>query len=148
VKETTLPSLFHILHIEDDEVDAEMVVRALRTHRLDTPYTLARDGVEARSLLRGQDGHPRLSQPYVILMDINLPRMNGIEFLHVLRQDADLERSIVFVLTTSNRDEDKVATYNEQIAGYILKAKAGEDVRRVLRLLDSYNYCVEFPPEV
>ena len=143
-----MASSIHILHIEDDEIDAEMVVRALRMQNANTQYTLARDGVEALAMLRGDDDHIRLPQPYVILMDINLPRMNGIEFLHVLRQDADLKRSIVFVLTTSNRDEDKFAAYNEQIAGYILKATVGDDVREVLRLLDSYSYCVEFPPEV
>ena len=143
-----MASSIHILHIEDDEIDAEMVVRALRMQNANTQYTLARDGVEALAMLRGDDDHIRLPQPYVILMDINMPRMNGIEFLHVLRQDADLKRSIVFVLTTSNRDEDKFAAYNEQIAGYILKAKVGDDVREVLRLLDSYSYCVEFPPEV
>ena len=137
----------HILHIEDDEVDAEMVMRALRASHSDAPYTLARDGVEALSRLRGRDGYPRLLRPYVILVDINLPRMNGIEFLRTIRQDAELKRSIVFVLTTSDRDEDKMAAYDEHIAGYILKAKASEDVHKILHLLDSYRCCVEFPPE-
>jgi CheY-like chemotaxis protein len=104
------------------------------------------DGIEALNVLRGEAGHSRLPQPYVILLDINMPRMNGLEFLHALRRDPTLKRSIVFMLTTSNRDEDKLAAYDEQIAGYLLKSRAGEDFRHVIDLLDSYGSTVEFPP--
>ena len=74
--------------------------------------------------------------------------MNGIEFLQQLRTDTALRRSIVFVLTTSNREEDRLAAYNEQIAGYVLKSSAGEDFRNIITLLDFYYGVVEFPPEI
>ena len=138
----------HILLVEDDDVDAEMVLRACRRRQVTNPFTVVRNGVEALEALRGQAGRQKLPRPYLILLDINMPKMNGIEFLHELRQDDDLRRSIVFVLTTSNNDEDKLAAYNSQIAGYVLKSNAGEDFRNVINLLDSYRCSVEFPPEI
>ncbi len=138
----------HILFVEDDDVDAEMVVRAFRRHKPDNTFTIVRDGLEALAVLHGCEGQERLPQPFIILLDINLPRMNGIEFLQQLRTDTELRRSIVFVLTTSNREEDRLAAYNEQIAGYVLKSSAGEDFRNIITLLDSYYGVVEFPPEI
>jgi CheY-like chemotaxis protein len=137
----------HILLVEDDDIDAELVLRAYRRHRLENPFTIVRDGVEALEALRGSARAKRLPRPYLILLDINMPRMNGIEFLREVRKDAELRCSIVFVLTTSNNDEDKLAAYNEHIAGYLLKANVGEDFRNVIALLDSYRNAVEFPPE-
>ena len=89
-----------------------------------------------------------MPRPYLILLDLNMPRMNGVEFLQALRQDEDLKQSIVFVITTSNRDEDVVAAYNEQIAGYILKSRVGEDFVNLITMLDMYWRIVEFPAEV
>ncbi len=138
----------HILLVEDDDIDAELVMRAYRRQRLENPFTIVHDGIEALEVLRGSDRVSRLPRPYLILLDINMPRMNGIEFLHALRQDEDLRRSIVFILTTSNNDADKLAAYDEQIAGYLLKANVGNDFRHVIELLDSYRNAVEFPPDV
>lgn len=139
---------FHILLVEDDDVDAEVVIRAFRRNAINNAFTIVPNGIDALNTLRGAEGLPRLPRPFVILLDINMPRMNGIEFLHALRQDVALKRSIVFVLTTSNSDEDKMAAYDEQIAGYLLKSQAGDDFMNVIRLLDSYQAAVEFPPEV
>ena len=82
----------------------------------------------------------------MVLLDINMPRMNGIEFLEALRADPKLSRTIVFVLTTSDREEDKVAAYEHHVAGYILKSRAGEDFLEVIKLLRVYWRLVEFPP--
>lgn len=138
---------FHILLVEDDEVDAEVVIRAFQKQKIGNPFNIVSNGIEALQVLRGEDGVERLPRPYIILLDINMPRMNGLEFLNAIRQDSDLRRSIVFVLTTSNNDEDKLEAYNKQIAGYLLKSSAGEDFMNVIRLLDSYQLIVEFPPE-
>lgn len=138
----------HILLVEDDEVDAEAVVRAFRKQKIANPFTIVPDGIEAFNALRGEGGQARLPRPYLILLDLNMPRMNGVEFLQALRQDEDLKQSIVFVITTSNRDEDVVAAYNEQIAGYILKSRVGEDFVNLITMLDMYWRIVEFPSEV
>jgi len=138
----------HLLLVEDDEVDAEAVMRAFRRQKIDNPFTIVSDGIEALNILRGEGGYERLPRPYMILLDINMPRMNGLEFLQAIRNDPDLRRSIVFILTTSNRDEDKMAAYNRQIAGYLLKSRAGQDFINIIQLLDSYQRVVTFPPEV
>lgn len=138
----------HILLVEDDEIDAEVIMRGFYAQRIANPFTLVSDGIEALGVLRGANGFPRLPRPYMILLDINMPRMNGLEFLEVLRADPELAQSVVFVLTTSNRDEDMMAAYKHQIAGYLLKSRAGKDFVDLITLLDSYWRIVEFPSEV
>ncbi|MFN8489375.1 MAG: response regulator [Caldilineaceae bacterium] len=136
-----------ILLVEDDEIDAEAIVRSFRRQQIANPITIVQDGIEALQCLRGENGYTRLPWPYLILLDINMPRMNGIEFLEIVRRDVELKQSVVFVLTTSNRDEDKLAAYNAQIAGYLLKARAGKDFIDIITLLGFYERLVEFPPE-
>ncbi|MCA9837231.1 MAG: response regulator [Trueperaceae bacterium] len=136
----------HLLLIEDDEVDAEAIQRAFERQRIANPFTVVADGIEALKCLRGEEGYERLPRPYMILLDINMPRMNGIEFLQTLRKDPDLSSSVVFVLTTSNSDEDKMAAYREHIAGYLLKSRAGADFLQLIEMLDAYWRVVELPP--
>ena len=137
----------HLLLIEDDQVDAEAIQRAFRRQRIANPFVVVPDGEEALKALRGEDGHDPVPRPYLILLDLNMPRMNGIEFLQALRRDPELQRSIVFVLTTSAREEDKLAAYEEHVAGYILKSRAGEDFLEVIKLLHTYWRIIEFPPD-
>ena len=87
-----------IFLVEDDEVEAEAVTRAFRKAHIGNPIETARDGVEALERLRGQNGQQKLEKPYLILLDLNMPRMNGLEFLQELRGDADLSSTVVFVL--------------------------------------------------
>lgn len=137
----------HLLLVEDDEVDAEAIVRAFRQQNLKNPITIVSDGFEALCVLRGEGGKAQLRAPYLILLDLNMPRMNGVEFLHILRQDPHLMVSVVFVLTTSDNDHDKMAAYNAQIAGYFLKQRAGENFIDLVELLSMYWRMIEFPPE-
>jgi CheY-like chemotaxis protein len=137
----------HILLVEDDSVDAEAVTRAFRKVKIANPIRVAPDGVTALQTLRGHGDLPPFPRPYLILLDLNLPRMNGIEFLGILRQDPLLHDSIVFVLTTSNAEKDKSAAYAYNIAGYLTKANVGLDFLHLVHMLDSYWLCVEFPSE-
>jgi CheY-like chemotaxis protein len=147
MEERMISHTVHILLIEDDEIDAEAVVRAFRRQKITNPLTIVQDGIEALNVLRGEGGHKKLPSPYIVLLDINLPRMNGIEFLQALRNDPALKQSIVFMLTTSNRDEDKLAAYDRQIAGYLLKSRTGTDFSDLITLLISYEQIIEFPPD-
>jgi CheY-like chemotaxis protein len=81
----------------------------------------------------------------VLLVDLNMPRMNGIELVEALRQDRDLHSCIVFVLTTSRRDEDKVAAYDLNVAGYVVKEHAGQDFQRLIDMMQCYWRVVELP---
>ena len=136
-----------LLLIEDDHVDAEAIQRAFQRQKIANPFVVVRDGVEALAALRGEPGAPEVPSPRIILLDLNMPRMNGIEFLRALRADPDLQRSIVFVLTTSDREEDKVEAYNGHVAGYVVKSRAGEDFLRVVQMLRAYWRIIEFPPQ-
>ncbi len=130
-----------ILLVEDDDIDVEAVIRGFKKNKIANPFTVAKDGIEALDILR--DG---IKQPYLILLDLNMPRMNGIEFLKALRKDPLLKTSIVFVLTTSDAEKDRWAAYEQNIAGYLLKSQAGKDFVHVINMLDHYWRYVEFPP--
>ncbi len=131
--------------VEDDDGDAKAFQRAFNKAKIANPIHRAVDGLDALKLLRGGDGQPGLSRPYILLVDINMPRMNGIDFVKALRDDPALKSSIVFVLTTSKRDEDKIAAYNLNVAGYIVKETAGSDFLQLLELMDCYWRIVELP---
>jgi CheY-like chemotaxis protein len=133
-----------ILLVEDDDVDVLAVRRAFREQKIANPITVAKDGLEALDILRG-NGRPALDRPFIILLDLNMPRMNGIELLGELRADPQLKHSIVFVLTTSKADEDKAAAYDKNIAGYIVKADVGHGFVQVVGMLNHYWRIVELP---
>ncbi len=135
----------NILLVEDDDGDARALARAFKKAAIPYPIVRAVDGVEALDFLRGTHGKEKISSPYLLLVDLNMPKMNGIELIKNLRADENLRHSIAFVLTTSKRDEDKLAAYDLNVAGYIAKATAGVDFLNVVSLLDCYRRIVEMP---
>jgi CheY-like chemotaxis protein len=130
-----------ILLVEDDDVDAMGISRALKKLRMANPFHRARDGIEGLEMLRSH----KIKSPHVILLDLNMPRMNGLEMLDELRKDEEFSDSVVFVLTTSKDDNDVVAAYNKHIAGYIVKSNLDTDFTELLQLLDHYWRIVELP---
>lgn len=133
-----------VLLVEDDDVDAERVTRA--AERAGAPFKLRRacDGVEALAVLRRESGPP-LDRPYVILLDLKMPRMGGLQFLHELRKDEALRRTVVFVLSTSLNDEDRYRAYDSHVAGYIPKTQPDGDFGCVVQLLRHYLQIVALP---
>jgi CheY-like chemotaxis protein len=134
-----------ILLVEDDDGDAKAVQRAFASANIANPIIRAIDGIDALDILRGRNGRAKPNTPHIMLVDLNMPRMSGIELVRTLRADQALQQSVVFMLTTSKRDEDKAAAYELNVAGYILKEVAGEDFLRLVRLVDSYCRIVELP---
>lgn len=134
-----------ILLVDDDKVDIMAVRRAFRELRIANPVIEAHNGLDALALLRGADGSQPLPAPCLILLDLNMPRMGGLEFLELLRNDPGLRRNIVFVMTTSAAEEDLIRAYNFNVAGYILKNKIGQTFIEFVAMLELYWRVIEFP---
>lgn len=130
-----------LLIVDDDDIDAIALERALRKLRLLNTVLRARDGREALELLHAG----AVPAPYIILLDLNMPRMNGLEFLNALRTDPQLTHAVVFVLTTSKSDEDLVAAYRNHVAGYVFKQHMDRDFLEVIGFIEHYWRLVELP---
>ena len=134
-----------LLMVEDDDLDATAITRAFKKLRIANPLIRAKDGVEALEYLRGENGRTKIAKPYMILLDLNMPRMDGIEFLAEMRKDSTLSNSVIIVLTTSAADKDKVAAYDNHVAGYVIKSDLGSSFLEVIQLIDCYWKIVSLP---
>jgi len=134
-----------ILLLDDDEVDTMNIMRTFRKINIPNKLYTAEDGVTGLALLRGECDPKPASRPKVVLLDINMPRMDGIEFLRELRKDPDLKDTIVFILTTSNNEREKAAAYNLNIAGYIVKPLDTDVFIDKIRILHNYLNIIEMP---
>lgn len=138
--------MINILLVEDDEVDVMNVQRAFKKNNITNPLFLASNGLEALSILRGSDKTINIPQARrIILLDLNMPKMNGIEFLRELRADGQLQSIPVIVLTTSNEDKDKVEAYKLNVAGYILKPVTFSNFVETVATMNKYWTLVEIP---
>ncbi len=140
-----MPPAVNLLLVDDDDVDVQGFKRAFGKSRIGNPITVARDGLEALEILRGENGKSKLAKPHLILLDLNMPRMNGIEFLEAIRADEDLKTALVFMITTSKAEEDKARAYGHNVAGYIVKQDPANTFMQAVSLLEHYWKIVEFP---
>ena len=134
--------VLHILLVEDDQVDVMNVQRAFDRNRIANPLYVAGNGIDALRMLRENEVPPGRR---IVLLDLNMPRMNGIEFLRELRADTQLQHTPVVVLTTSNDERDKIHAYNLNVAGYLLKPVTFVNFVEVMAALNKYWTLVEFP---
>ncbi len=132
----------NILVVDDDEVDVMNVQRAFTKGNITNPIFVAGDGIIGLEMLRG-DVFPRANR--LVLLDLNMPRMNGIEFLRELRSDPALKPTTVVVLTTSNDTRDKVEAYNLNVAGYLTKPVTFGNFVDLMVTLNKYWTVVELP---
>ncbi len=130
-----------LLLVEDDEVDAMTVRRALKELHVNNPLVAVENGEEALGYLR----QPDQVMPCIILLDLNMPVMGGIEFLQVVKHDAALKRIPVVVLTTSDEQQDKVASFDLGVAGYIRKPVDYQQFVEAVRSIDTYWTLSELP---
>jgi CheY-like chemotaxis protein len=134
--------MLNILLVEDDEVDVMNVQRAFKKNHIANPLFVAGNGEDALARLRNGE-IPR--ERRIVLLDLNMPRMNGIEFLRELRKDPELSHTTVVVLTTSNAERDKIDAYNLNVAGYLLKPVTFSNFCEVMATLNKYWTLVEMP---
>ena len=129
----------NILLVEDDYLDIMNVERELKKIGISQPLHVARNGREALKMLRGNGVEKITPAPKVILLDINMPKMNGIEFLTELRHDPEFSHIPVFIMTTSNEETDRMAAQKLQVSVYILKPLSFENFDNNLSSLDSFS---------
>ena len=138
----TSERLLNILLVEDDEVDVMNVRRAFQKNHITNPLFVASNGVEALEQLRS---HAIPRDRRIVLLDLNMPKMNGIEFLTEIRRDPELKSTPVVVLTTSNDERDRIEAYNLNVAGYLLKPVTFSNFCEVMTALNKYWALVELP---
>ncbi|MBL4789289.1 MAG: response regulator [Kordiimonadaceae bacterium] len=134
-----------ILVVDDDDIDVLAIRRGLKKAGLSNPILRAHDGIEALDFLRGTGGKVKIGKPYMVLLDINMPKMNGHEVLKEIRRDTELKETIVFILSTSSDIEDTTAAYGLQAAGYIVKSTIRDGYLRLGQLLSNYWKIVSLP---
>ena len=134
--------VLNILLVEDDEVDVMNVKRAFDRNRIANPLYVAGDGLEGLHMLRSGEVP---AERRIVLLDLNMPKMNGIEFLRALRSDPALQLTPVVVLTTSNDERDKIEAYNLNVAGYLLKPVTFINFVEAMAALNRYWTLVELP---
>ncbi len=135
----------NILLVEDDEVDIMNVKRAFKKNNVTNPLFVCNNGLDALQFLRDKRENSPNEVPKIILLDLNMPKMGGIEFLKELRNDESIKNISVFVMTTSNEDKDKIDAYNLNVAGYILKPLSMERFIEAVSALNNYWKLCEFP---
>jgi CheY-like chemotaxis protein len=130
-----------ILLVEDDQVDAMTVKRALKSIKVTNRLDIVNDGEQALAFLK----NPDKDTPGIILLDLNMPRMNGIEFLKIAKKDETMKKIPVIVLTTSKDDQDKIDSFNFGVAGYMVKPVDYQKFVEVVKTIDLYWTLSELP---
>ena len=134
--------VINILLVEDDEVDVMTVKRAFAKNNISNPLFVASNGIEALELLRKENVPARRR---LILLDVNMPKMNGIEFLRELRADPNLQQSSVVMMTTSNEERDRIEAFKLNVAGYLLKPVTFQQFAEVMSTINKYWALMEMP---
>jgi CheY-like chemotaxis protein len=134
-----------IMLVDDDRVDTAAIRRSFRDLNVSNPIVTARDGLEALEILRGEGAREKTESPVLILLDLNMPRMDGHEFLDALRADPALRPIPVFVMTTSSSPDDRARAYANNVAGYLLKYQAGQEFVDAISMLEHYWTINSFP---
>ena len=131
-----------ILIVEDDQVDIMFLERSINEVGIKNQLYFASDGEAALALLNDPD----MISPCIILLDLNLPRMNGIEFLDEIKHDDLLKRIPVITLTSSNADQDKIDCYSRGVAGFMVKPVDYEKLVGIVKAIDDYWSLSELSP--
>ena len=131
-----------VMLVEDDNVDVMTVKRAFKDLNIKNQLIIAPNGEEALEYLKNNDN----SKPCIILLDLNMPKMNGLEFLRTIKTDENLKKIPVIVLTTSSQEEDVVESFNFGVAGYIVKSVDYIEFTQAIKTINSYWTLSKVPP--
>ena len=136
-----------ILLVEDDEIDVMSVKRAFQQNKITNPLFIANNGEEALDFLRkeGKFADSNHKLPNMILLDLNMPRMDGMEFLQIIKNDEKFRAIPVVILTSSNLNDDIKKSYQNGVAGYLVKPVTFGNFAEMIRALDLYWTLSELP---
>ncbi len=133
------------LIVEDSDLDAERVLRTFKRLKIPNKTHRAKDGIDALDLLRGAQGEILPNVPLIVLLDINMPRMNGLEFLREVRSDQALRDIPVFVFTTSERPDDVDTSHQLNVCGYIVKPLHSAEMTHAFETLSRFWALCKYP---
>ncbi len=137
--------LVQFMIVDDDDVSVMAIKRSMRQLNLANPTIVAKDGVEALQMLNNSVGADNTLPPFIITLDLSMPKMGGLEFLNHVRDNPIFKKLIVFVLTTSDAPNDIAQAYEKNIAGYIVKENPTETFQKSLSMLNDYAQLVVLP---
>jgi two-component system, chemotaxis family, response regulator Rcp1 len=138
----TNANMIEILLVDDDPGDVRLTVEALKQSKMHISLSFARDGIEALAFLRHQGKFTASPCPDIILLDLNMPRMDGREALAAIKEDADLKHIPVVVLTTSAAEEDIVRSYNLHANCYVTKPVDLQQFMKVVSAIQDFWFTV------
>jgi len=130
-----------ILLVEDNKIEAMKVRRAFKKLGVVNDLHISPNGLEALSYLKEQEHN----LPGLILLDLNMPKMNGLEFLHEIKQDDNFKKIPVVVLTTSKNESDRMQSFEHSVAGYMVKPVRYEAYLEVIQIIENYWKTSELP---
>lgn len=133
-----------ILIVEDDDIDVRVFKRGLKKCDVENPVVVAYNGKEAFELL-SQKSPSQVKKPYIVILDLNMPIMDGFDFLKSIRSHKELADTVVFVLTTSSAEADRKRAYENYVAGYMLKNEAGDSRLAHIKMIKRYLQSVKLP---
>ncbi|GLS27016.1 response regulator [Marinibactrum halimedae] len=127
--------------VEDDDVDFMTIERSFHHERIANTIIRAKDGIEAFELMKND----KIPQPYITLLDLRMPRLDGLGLLNKIRSDDSLKSTTIFVLTTSSDDTDINKSYERNVAGYFVKDQVGKEFIDMIQMLEGYWRIVHLP---
>lgn len=130
-----------LIIVEDDDIDFKSISRSLKKEETDIPIVRCFDGAEALEKMHSDD----IRHPYIVLLDLNLPVMNGIDFLKAVRESNKTKETVVFVWSTSDLEIDINSSFKYNIAGYFRKNRNSEHTKTIASLIKKYSECSIFP---
>lgn len=125
-----------ILLVDDDDVAREAMIRSLKKNQIHIPVIEAEDGFVALQIIQGTHPELKIEKPFIIFLDLNMLRMDGFEFLNLVRGDPKTADTVIYVISTSNAEEDQKMAYSKNVAGYLVKSTVGQDFSILSHLMD------------
>lgn len=133
------------LFVDDDDIGIMALERGMKQLEISNNVEVARNGVEAITILNEALNGDGTLPPYIVVLDLNMPKMGGLEFLGKVRSNRVFKKLVVFVLTTSDAPSDIASAYEHNIAGYIVKKDSKNTYRETLAMIKAYSQLVALP---